>query len=283
MSNPNAAQQDFWSTTQGQRWIEHEDALDAAAAGILDRLLEKIDINRGEHVLDVGCGTGACTRAIAVAVGDEGQVTGLDISQPLLDRARFKSIEAGIANADFVLSDAQTHPFEANTYDAIFSRFGVMFFADPVAAFRNLASGLKPNGRMIFAAWAAVSENPWFLIARDAAVARLGKPSPADPNAPGPVAFQDAERVIKLMTSAGLKDVRCETEIVQMTPLGTAEDAANLVSKIGPAMRIIKELEGDEADQVAINSAITTAFKDYETENGLRVKSTINFFSATRA
>lgn len=283
MSNPNAAQQDFWSTAQGQNWVEHEAALDTSMAGILDRLIEKANFVPGEHVLDIGCGTGASTRAIAKVVDAQGHVTGLDISQPMLDRARIKSNEAKDANVDFELSDAQTHPFKINSYDAILSRFGVMFFADPIAAFRNMARGLKPNGRMLFACWASISDNPWFLIPRDAAIARLGKPSPPDPHAPGPMAFQDVDRVKKLLSDAGLNDVRCDTESVQMTMSAPTEVVANLVSKIGPATRIIAELDGDAADQAAITADIATGFRGYETEDGLSIKSTINFYSAKRA
>jgi SAM-dependent methyltransferase len=283
MSNPNAAQQDFWSTAQGQNWVEHETALDASMDGILDRLIVKANLKPAEHILDVGCGTGASTREIAEAVGQEGRVTGLDISQPMVERARVKSDKAGITNSEFKLSDAQTHPFEPNTYHAILSRFGVMFFADPVAAFRNMATGLKSNGRIIFASWAPISHNPWFLIPRNAAVSRLGKPSPADPHAPGPLAFQDVGRVKNILSAAGLTDVHCETETVPMRLPGTAKSVANLVTKIGPATRIIAELNGDDADQTAIANAIETAFKDFETDDGVVIGSTINYYSARRS
>ena len=114
----------------------------------------------------------------------------------------------GSGTRDFILADAQTHPFDPESFDAIISRFGLMFFDNPVAAFANMARGLKPDGRLVFAAWAPAAENPWFLIPRDAAIARLGKPAPADPFAPGPLAFQDMERVTKLMEQAGLRNVR---------------------------------------------------------------------------
>ena len=113
MANPNAAQQSFWSSAQGQNWIEHEDALDASMVGILDRLIEKAEIGPAQQILDIGCGTGASTRAIANAIGGQGHVTGLDISDTLLNRAQFKSNKIGLSNASYELSDAQTHPFKA--------------------------------------------------------------------------------------------------------------------------------------------------------------------------
>jgi SAM-dependent methyltransferase len=157
-----------------------------------------------------------------------------------------------------------------------------MFFASPGAAFANMAKGLKPNGRLVFAAWGPVAENPWFSIPRDAAIARLGKPAPADPFAPGPLAFQDVDRVTKLMEHAGLTDIRGETEMVPLTPLITARKAAETATKVGPAERIIKEYSGTEADAAAIETAVSEAFSKFETEKGISVPATINFFSAGR-
>jgi SAM-dependent methyltransferase len=157
-----------------------------------------------------------------------------------------------------------------------------MFFASPVAAFANLARGLKPNGRLVFAAWGPVAGNPWFSIPRDAAIARLGRPAPSDPLAPGPQAFQDMDRVTKLMEQAGLKNVRGETEMVPMTPLVTARKAAETATKVGPAARIMKEFSGTEADAAAIEAAVAAAFAKFETEKGISVPATLNFFSAGR-
>ncbi len=146
-----------------------------------------------------------------------------------------------------------------------------------------MARGLKPNGRLVFAAWAPAAENPWFLIPRDAAIARLGKPAPADPFAPGPLAFQDMERVTKLMEQAGLKDVRGETEMVPLTPACyRREKPPKPRSAIGPAARIMKEFSGTEADAIAIESAIAEAFSKFETGKGISVPATIHFFSAGR-
>ena len=200
----------------------------------------------------------------------------------LLNRTRGRSEDVGLRNTSFILADAQTHPFVPESFNAIISRFGLMFFASPVAAFANMARGLKPNGRLVFAAWGPAAGNPWFSIPRDAAIARLGKPAPADPFAPGPLAFQDVERVTKLMEQAGLRDVRGETEMVPMTPPVTAGKAAETATRVGPAARIMKEFSGTEADAVAIESAVAEAFSKFETEKGISVPATINFFSAGR-
>lgn len=282
MSHANSAQADYWSSESGHQWIAQETFLDAAMAAILGRLLERADIRPKENVLDIGCGTGASTIAAALKTGPTGHVTGLDIAEQLLNRARRRSDDAGLQNTSFILADAQTYPFVAESFDAIISRFGLMFFESPVAAFANMARGLKLNGRLVFAAWAPAAANPWFSIPRDAAIARLGKPAPADPFAPGPLAFQDVDRVTKLMEQAGLKGVRGETEMIQLTPLVNARKAAETATSIGPAARIMREFSGTEADAATIETVVAAAFSRFETEKGISVPATINFFSTGR-
>jgi SAM-dependent methyltransferase len=218
----------------------------------------------------------------ALKTGPEGHVTGLDIAGQLLDRARQRSDEAGHRNTRFVLADAEAYPFVPENFDAIISRFGLMFFANPGAAFANMAKALKPRGRLVFAAWGPVAGNPWFSIPRDAAIARLGKPAPADPFAPGPLAFQDMDRVTKLMEQGGLTEVRGKAEMVPLIPPVTAREAAATATRVGPAARIMKEFSGTEADAAAIETAVAEAFMKFETEKGISVPATINFFSAGR-
>jgi SAM-dependent methyltransferase len=280
MSRPNSAQADYWSSEAGYQWIAQESFMDAMRAAILGRLLERAAIRPNESLLDVGCGTGASTLAAAIRTGPAGHVTGLDIAEQLLNRARKRSDDAGLKNTSFVLADAQTYSFSPESFDAIISRFGLMFFDDPVAAFANMARGLKPDGRLVFAAWAPATENPWYLIPRDAAIARLGKPAPADPFAPGQFAFQDMERVTKLMAQAGLKGVRGEAEMVPLIPSVTVGEAAKVATGSGPAARIMKEFSGTEADAAAIESVVAEAFMKFETGKGMSVPATIHFFSA---
>ena len=282
MSHANSTEADYWNSESGHQWIAQETFLDATMAGILVLLLERTDIRPNENLLDIGCGTGASTLAAAIKTGPAGHVTGLDIAAQLLNRARKRSDDAGLRNTSFIQADAQTYSFIPDSFDAVISRFGLMFFDNPVAAFANMARGLKPHGRLVFAAWGPAAGNPWFTIPRDAAMARLGKPAPGDPFAPGPLAFQDLERVTKLMEQAGLKGVRGETEMVELTPHVSAAKAAKSAIRIGPAARIIREFSGTEVDAAAIETAITEAFSKFETGNGISVPATINFFSAEK-
>jgi SAM-dependent methyltransferase len=176
--------------------VELQESLDNLLSGVLDHLLETAGVEPRQSVLDIGCGTGASVLALCERVGPDGMVEGLDISSQMLARARQRAQDAGLRNARLTLADAQVHPFERQLYDQVVSRFGVMFFSDTVAAFANIANAVKPGGRMTLASWGPLQENPWFSIPRAAAIAQLGEVPPVDPNAPGPMAFHDTERVL---------------------------------------------------------------------------------------
>ena len=147
MSVANSAQADFWASAAGYQWIAREASLDTMMSGVLARVLHHADLQSGEHVLDIGCGTGASCLAASRLAGNAGHVTGLDIAAQLLDRARSRATDAGARNITFQLADAQTHAFTPASVDAVISRFGVMFFDDPVAAFANMARAIKPGGK----------------------------------------------------------------------------------------------------------------------------------------
>ena len=251
MSDANRSQSDYWSSRAGLEWIEHEQALDEAMSGILLEWLNAAGPQTGDAVLDVGCGTGASTLAVAGRVAD-GSVVGVDISPPLLERARSRARAARADNASFLLADAQTHRFPAGGFDVLVSRLGMMFFEDPVTAFSNLGRALRSGGRIAFVAWAGVKDNPLFHVPRDAAVSRLGTAPAADPSAPGPLAFQDAGRVASLMATAGWRDVRAEQLRVMLTPHGGVKGAARVASRVGPAARIMKARNGTETDAAVI-------------------------------
>ena len=282
MEQANSAQAEYWASAAGYQWIAREGLMDALLSGVLTRVLHHAGLQDGDHVLDIGCGTGASCLAASHRVGAAGQVTGLDIAAQLLDRARIRATEAGARNITFQLADAQTHAFAPASVDAIISRFGVMFFEDPTAAFASMARALKPGGRLVFAAWAPAAGVPWFSIPVAAAVARVGKPSPMDPNAPGPMAFQTPDRVTQMMAAAGLKNVRCLTETVDLTPTGAFEDIVAFATRVGPASRILAEFSVSDADTAAIEAEVSTQFAPYKTDQGVRIPSDVHFYCASR-
>jgi SAM-dependent methyltransferase len=163
----------------------------------------------GEFVLDVGCGCGDSTLALSGRVGLGGHVVGIDVSSPMLARARERAEAAGLKNARFELADAQTHDFAAGV-DLVFSRFGVMFFSDPRAAFSNLARALAPGGRLAFVCWQSIERNPWMGLPLEVVERHLGAAEHPNPGEPGPFAFADSVEVEAILIDAGFVDVALE-------------------------------------------------------------------------
>lgn len=277
--SPTSLQSEYWRSAQ--KWVDCQVQLDAVMQPALDRLLSEAALQPGERVLDIGCGTGASTMAAARAVGPSGHVAGADISEIMLDLAHERTSQAGLQNVSYAAGDAQTHAFPEAGYDKIISRFGVMFFADAVAAFRNIAGALKPGGRMIFLAWAGPDGNPWFSVPSKAAIEVLGKPAPTDPRAPGPMAFQERDYVTTILENAGWREIAIREVAVDLTPQGTVAEIAEFATRLGPATRIIEEFDGGEADIQEIAANVAQALARYENGDAVRVPAALNLVQAT--
>jgi SAM-dependent methyltransferase len=198
---------EYWNGDAADRWTRHQEALDRALEPFGRAALARAQIQEGERVVDVGCGCGATVLAISDALGTSGHVTGVDISTAMLARAKERSI--GRPNVSFLEADAAAYAFDRSA-DALVSRFGVMFFRDPVAAFRNLRRALRPGGRLAFACWRGVSENPWVTVPMNVALQHVPRPAPSDPEEPGPFAFADRARIEGILGAAGFDAVTVE-------------------------------------------------------------------------
>ncbi len=276
----NADQAAYWNSPAGLKWVENEALLDEELSGVLERLLQLAAPRPGEAALDVGCGTGASTLALAAAVSPGGRVVGADISEFHVARARERA--AGIGGVELVLADAQTHAFGPAGFDLAVSRFGVMFFADPVAAFANILGAMRPGGRLVFAAWAPMEANPWFTIPKAAAVARLGPLPPDPPGAAGPFGLADTTRGLDIMRRADFADGRVRTETVGLALAGGVPAAARLATSLGPAVRLLREKNGTSEDAAAIAEAVAEGFAPYADGSGIRVPALIHFYEAER-
>jgi ubiquinone/menaquinone biosynthesis C-methylase UbiE len=274
----NKTQEDYWTSPAGLKWIEHEHALDTAMAGMLDAMLDAAGIAVCDRVFDIGCGTGASTIG-AARCAPEGHVLGIDISKPLLDRAASRASEESVANASFLLADAQIHRFVDPKFVVLVSRIGMSFFSDTVSALRNLATALKDGGTMAFVCWASVDRNPWFQIPKQAAEARLGTLPAGNPHEPGPTAFQDIEYVTGLMSQAGLSRVEASSTELILTPPDGTWGAARAASRVGPAARVMKAHHGDDADAEAIEEAVQRAFGQYALRGEVLIPAVINLFT----
>lgn len=266
-ASPNQEQATCWNEQAGPRWVSMQRDLDAELEVFGVAVADALAPESGSRVLDVGCGAGATTLLLAERVRP-GKVLGVDISAPLLERARERAAE--VPNASFELGDAQTFAFEAASYDAVFSRFGVMFFADPVAAFANLRRALRKGGKLGFVCWRGAKENPSFTLPLEAAQSFLKEPNaPSIPGAPGPFAFEDAARVRDILTRAGYTDVNVVPFDTKMVFAGRVdiEGAVELALQIGPLSRAVASVP--EAARGPIRDAVRAAFLPHHGPTGV--------------
>jgi len=255
MADTNAEQRTYWNEQAGPIWVSMQERMDAQIGAHGERALAVLAAKPGERIIDVGCGCGDTALAIARRVGASGRVLGIDISAPMLARARERAAKAGLANVAFEHADAQTHAFPAGTFDALFSRFGVMFFEAPTAAFANLTRALRSGGRVVFACWQPIAANPWVGLPMAALAKVLTLPPPPPPDAPGPFAFADTARVQKILSEAGLSDIEFRSEGLPMG-FGSVDEAADFLTDMGPASRAIREAGGGDALREKARNAI---------------------------
>jgi SAM-dependent methyltransferase len=241
----NADQIAYWNGAGGQRWADRQPVQDVLLQPVADILIERAKVKAGERILDVGCGSGATTFAFAQATGPMGHVTGVDISAPMLARAR--DVTPKGAPIDFILADATIHPFASDSFDLLASRFGVMFFADPVLSFTNLRRGMRRSGRLAFACWREPRENPFFMTPLQAVYRHAPKMPPVGPEDPGPFAFASEARVNRILSAAGFSGVAMEPcDLALDIAVGRGLDAAvQSALQIGPAARALADQPPD--------------------------------------
>jgi len=277
----NETERARWSGHTGQAWADHQAALDATHLASQALLMAEAQIAPGHQVLDIGCGSGASTLEAARLAGANGHAVGLDISAPLLAIAMRRARDAGLS-VSFHEADAQTTPLREASIVRVISRFGAMFFADPVAAFTNIARAMRAGGRITMIAWGPLADNPWFAIPREAAVARFGEPAPRDPHAPGPLAFADPARVGELLKAAGLDIETAEHRTIALTPPGGIPGTTDLMFRFGPAGRMLSEAGGTDTDAAAIRAGIANAVAHYAKPDGIAIPACLSLLAARR-
>lgn len=240
----NADQIAYWNAAAGETWVAQQDRLDRQLSPLGQTAMAALDLAADERVIDIGCGCGQTSLELASEVGPDGAVLGADISAPMLAIARRRAAEAGLANVRFIEADAQTHPFAPGGVDAVFSRFGVMFFADPPAAFANIHRAVRPGGRLGFVCWRPLMLNEWMLLPMRAALPHIAAPPPPpDPLAPGPFAFADADRVRGILAAGGFTRIEIDAHDSLIGGNGL-DDSVALALRVGPLGMLLRDNPG---------------------------------------
>jgi SAM-dependent methyltransferase len=272
------AQRTFWNSEATRRWVTEQARIDRLMAGVTDAALAAAAPKRGERVLDVGCGTGTTVLRLAEGVGPSGRVLGVDISEQQLALARRRVVAANANQAQLILDDAATHHFAPETFDLGFSRFGVMFFADPVAAFRNIRGAMKRSRRLLLAVFRSGPENPW-ATASVAAISHLVPPlAPLGPEEPGQFSWSDPARVKRILDGAGFHNVVLTPLDLSFLMGRNAAEAAEFATFIGQGARLLYG-QPDETRQAA-RVAFEAFFKPHEGPNGVTLPGALWLVSA---
>ncbi|WP_031372946.1 class I SAM-dependent methyltransferase [Lysobacter antibioticus] len=273
MTATNQQQINDWNGPVGARWLTYNDWLDERTAAYGQAAFAAAAPQAGEAVLDIGCGAGATSFELVRAVGSGGRVVGVDVSEPLVGRAQERAQALGLP-VEFRLADASRPLFAPHSFDLLYSRFGVMFFDDPVAAFAELRKTLKPGGRLAFACWKAPAENDWYVLPLQAIRDIVGQDA-VDTNAPGPFAFSDPQRVARVLGEAGFEAVEWQPFEAPFyygrgdTREAMIEDALSQVFRVGPVARLLAAQSDEVRERATV--AIREALSGIATGQGIAV------------
>ncbi len=269
---PNAEMISYWSEQTGTKWVDLQPVLDAQIAPLGLAAMERSHVSEGERVIDVGCGCGQTSIQLAERVGPQGSVFGVDVSAPMLVRARQRAEREALHHVRFENADAQTFAFEPGSVDVVFSRFGIMFFADPVAAFTNLRRALRGGGRVSFVCWQPIQRNPWVLVPMAAAAKHVDLGTPPEPGTPGPFSMADVDRVRGILEAAGFSDVGWESHERELQVAGRLglDDAVEFLMNMGPLGRILRSSEVQEQEGLRgrVAGAVRESVEPYLSDEG---------------
>lgn len=256
----NREQAELWNGDEGDHWVAHQQRYDQMLVPFTAQILDAVRLAPGETVLDVGCGCGATTRA---AAGVAGEALGLDLSAQMLDHARRLATAEGVANVRFEQGDGQAYPFEPARFDVALSRFGVMFFADPVAAFTNLAGSLRDGGRLVFTCWRALLENEWIMVPAGAALDHVPMPDLGEGDGGGPFSLAEAERIRQVLQAAGFGEVAVEPIDMPLRVGSDAADAADFMQGTSLGQQLLASASTEAATRAM--AAVREVLRGYET------------------
>lgn len=273
MAEKNTDQIADWNGQSGERWVANQTRLDAMVQVFGQAAIEAAAPTAGERVLDIGCGAGASSLALAARVGAGGQVLGVDISEPLIGRAR--ALAPQDTSVLFHVADASSAELPEGAFDILFSRFGVMFFDDPIGAFAHMRRALRSGGRVAFVCWRGAAENDWVRLPMGAIKGIIPPTAPPDPEAPGPFSFADRGRVERILTAAGFTDIVIAPFDASI-PFGQGgtrdaaiDDAVKMALEVGPLSRALVDQPDDI--RARASDAVRAAFSGCPGERSVMI------------
>jgi len=273
----NREQIAFWNGDAGRTWAARDTQMARMLAPVSEVLCRHIDLSGVQRAVDIGCGGGSGTLHLADQLGAPAQVVGVDVSEPMLDvareslRRRNARSDSGTARVSFVCADAEVDRIDGGPFDLLYSRFGVMFFADPRAAFRNLREQTVADGRLAFCCWQALRDNPWTALPMKAALSVLPPPPPPAPRSPGPFAFAEKPYVCDILEQADWQDVQVTPQTVNLSWPGEdgLESAVRELLNTGPAGRLL--VDRDDATRRAVHAAATELLENHYRDDVLQL------------
>lgn len=273
----------FWNDTLADKFDRYRDVLKNGLSYHSRIPLGNLSVTPGSRIVDVGCGWGDTAIELARKTGPEGFVLGLDCVDQFLETARADARNAGVDNVRFEAADVERYPFEGD-FDLCFSRFGMMFFENPVAAMRNVRASLKPGGELMFIVWRSIDDNPFFGLPKQVVLDYLEPPGDdARTCGPGPFSMANTEVVSKQLQIAGFENVQFERVDGPVTVGSTLEEAVNFQLALGPAGEVFREA-GEEAERKRerIEGALRDALAPYQQDEGIVMPSGSWTITATR-
>ena len=276
----NNEQYDYWNTGIGQKWVKEDNSLNERFTVLTKEFFSRASINKNDKVLDIGCGGGITSFEASKIVGKYGYVLGADISKILLDLA--KKNFSSIKNLEFKYCDVQNYNFKKNIFSKVISRFGVMFFENPILAFKNIYNSIQDGGSLHFVCWTNVMENEFFTAAANIIIKHLNKEFPKVTRSPGPFAFSEEKYIKQILDSSGFKNIKVDKVY---TSLSTNDDAAKdgeLLFKIGLAGRLLSEENLSEKELSNIKDKIIAMSKNRQVDGKITYRACLNFVSATK-
>jgi len=242
---PNSRGAEFWNSAMGHAWVSQQAVISDVFTSVTSVSLVAAAAKQGEHVIDIGCGPGDTLLAFARAVGPSGDALGVDVSVPMLEFARHRAAEAGLANVTCALADATTYAFEPRRANLVYSRFGMMFFDDPIKAFTNIRSAMKMGGRLVFVCFRTMPESPWFRVPIEAARPHVPPQPPVDPLAPGMFSLAREDRLRGVLTEAGFREIALNATDVPIHGKDTTQSMA-FITQVGPLPALLENASDEQ-------------------------------------